>query len=96
MTQDCKLREQGGNGKVGYRHLFVGENDEHPQANFRQQVGSLRQYPALHASCLALTLMWEMAQSCLHYLCTPEDSDICFPQRQRIILRIVIIFSMFF
>ena len=58
--------------------------------------GARRQSPALHASCLALTMEWKMAQPCLHYLCTLKDSDVCFPQRQDIILRIAIIFSMSF
>lgn len=96
MSQDCKLRKQGGNGKNGKGCLLVGENDECLHANFRQQVGALRQSPALHASCLALTMEWKMAQPCLHYLCTLKDSDVCFPQRQDIILRIAIIFSMSF
>lgn len=97
MTQDSKLRELGGNGKTGKGVcLFVGENDECPHANLRQQVGTLRQYPTFHAACLALTMKWKMARPCLHYLCTPKDSDVCFPQRQHIILRIAIIFSMSF
>lgn len=64
MTQDCKLREQGGNGKNGMGCLFVGENDECLHANFRQQVETLRRYPTLCASCLALTMEWKTARPC--------------------------------
>lgn len=76
MTQDCELREPGGNGKYGKGCLFVRENDEHSYTNFRQQVETLKQCPALCTSCLALTAVWKMTQPCLHYLCTPQDSDV--------------------
>lgn len=71
---ESRLQMQGkrGNGKHGEGCLFVGEN-ECPHANFRQQVGTLRQHPALHASRLALPMKWKIAQPCLHYLCTPKD-----------------------
>lgn len=81
--------------KNGKGCLFVGENYEHPQANFRQQVGTQRRCAALWASCLALTKMWKMTWPCLHYLWPPKDSDVCFSQGH-FILRIAVFFSMSF
>ena len=80
MTRDCKLREQGGNGKNGKGCLFVGENDEHSHTNFRQQVETLRRCPKLSASCLALTMLWKMAQPSYITYALPKTQMYVFPK----------------
>ena len=67
MTRDCKLREQGGNGKNGKGCLFVGENDEHSHTNFRQQVE-------------ALTTLWKMAQPSYITYALPKTQMYVFPK----------------